>query len=190
MKQISKKQDFLILRGCILHKEELTFTDKLLLSKLIELWINCETVNISNKKLSQLLGIGKTSIKTSNKKLKELGLISTNEEFSDDGDRTSNTYILNEARINDFLDTELFEIADNQKQNNSNEVEESGNTNEVEILDRFGDLRLARNKGRFYVIKEDGSYERLKGIGDFFVFGSNGDKIYNDCIINRIYDKR
>lgn len=187
MKQINKKQDYLIIRGCILHNDELSFPEILLLSKLVELWINCKTVQVSNKKLSEMLKLSKRTVINSNNRLKELGLIETLDSYNEEGDRASNTYILNEKRINEFLGTELFEIANEENKKYSNIVEES-NSNKSEIVATIGNVRLGKFKGKFYAVEDDGSFKKLNNMEDYFKeFGSNGNEVYKDCIIKKIY---
>ena len=187
MKQINKKQDYLIIRGCILHNEELSIPEVLLLSKLVELWINCETVQVSNKKLSEMLRLSKRTIINSNNRLKELGLIETLDSYNGEGSRVSNTYILNEKRINEFLCTELFEIANEEDKKHSNLVEENSSS-KSEIVATIGNVRLGKFKGKFYAVKDDGSFKKLNNMQDYLKeFGSNGSEVYKDCIIKKIY---
>ena len=194
MKHINKHQDYLIVRGSILHNTELKLNEKLFLSKLIELWINCPEIKISNSKIMEYLQISYPTLVSIKARLKGLGLIDVESNFNEEGGQTSNTYILNETNINEFLGTELFEV--DKKQSNSNEEKET-TTSGSEILENWGKIMLGRYNGKYYAVypKEDGRKpERLGDIAQynriFSEFGINGVELYNDVVIMDKYGER
>lgn len=109
MRTINKNQNYLIIRGPILFSDLSSFT-KIILSKLIELWCNYDELIISNGKLADMFNVTRRTIINQLNELQKLGLIEIIERYDESGSRLSNQIVLNEEKINQYFNCEIFEI--------------------------------------------------------------------------------
>lgn len=80
---------------------------------MIQLWINYKNINISNSKLSELLGIPDKTLRRKKKILQDLQLIKVIPSNSREKGFESNKYEIMENNINIYFNSNIFIVKDN-----------------------------------------------------------------------------
>lgn len=97
----------------IMSSNKLDSDCKLILTVMIQLWINYKNINISNSKLSELLGIPDKTLRRKKKILQDLQLIKVIPSSSKENGFESNKYEIIENNINIYFNSNIFIVKDN-----------------------------------------------------------------------------
>lgn len=97
----------------IISSNKLDSDCKLILTVMIQLWINYKNISISNSKLSELLGIPDKTLRRKKKILQDLQLIKVIPSTSNDKGFESNKYEIMENNINIYFNSNIFIVKDN-----------------------------------------------------------------------------
>lgn len=92
----------------IMSSNKLDSDCKLILTVMIQLWINYKNINISNSKLSELLGIPDKTLRRKKKILQDLQLIKVIPSNSREKGFESNKYEIIENNINTYFNNNIF----------------------------------------------------------------------------------